>query len=528
MNRLARLLAALDASTRTTDKTAALVAHFRAAPEADRVWTVALLSGRAPRRTVGSGELRVWAAEAAAIPPWLFEEAYAAAGDLAETIAHLLPQPAAPQDIGLSDAMARIAALGVMTPEARKAAVLDLWAVLTPQDRFVFNKLLTGGFRAGVAQGLVIRALAEVTGLDGPTLAHRLAGRWDPATTRFADLVQGRDDHAQPYPFALAHPLEDPPETLGPLADWQAEWKWDGIRAQAIHRAGHWHLWSRGEDLMTERFPDLAPLARLIPEGTVIDGEIVVWDAATASPRPFAALQPRLGRKTVPARLLAEAPARLIGYDLMEWGGQDIRAMPLAERRALLDGLCDGLPRVAPMHASPRVTAQDWAGLAAARADARAAHAEGLMLKRLAAPYATGRKRGDWWKWKLDPMTVDAVMIYAQAGHGRRASLYTDFTFALKDGEALVPVAKAYSGLTDAEFAEISAWVRRNTLERFGPVRRVPPDLVFEIGFEAVQASPRHKSGVAVRFPRMIRWRRDKTAAQIDTLDALRALAAAP
>lgn len=525
MNRFARLLADLDATTRTSDKTAALAAYFRATPEPDRIRAIALLSGRSPRRSVTSAELRAWGAEVAAIPPWLFEESYAATGDLAETLAHLLPLPVAPQSLGLAAAMDRLASLAGQPVEARQAAVLDLWAVLPPEERFVFNKLLTGGFRAGVAQGLVIRALAEVTGLEPATLAHRLTGQWNPATTTLEELIAGRDDAAQPYPFALAHALEGAPETLGPATDWAVEWKWDGIRAQAIRRAGQWHLWSRGEEMMTARFPDLAILSRLVPDGTVIDGEIVVWDRAAALPRPFAALQPRIGRKTVPARLLAEAPARLIAYDLMEWGGQDIRAQPFASRRRLLDDLCAALPPGAPMQGSPLLAAPDWAAVAATRNTAREAQAEGLMLKRLAAPYATGRKRGDWWKWKLDPMTVDAVMVYAQAGHGRRAGLYTDFTLALRDGEALVPVARAYSGLTDAEFAEISAWVRAHTLERFGPVRRVPPTLVFEIGFEAVQASPRHKSGIAVRFPRLIRWRRDKTPDQIDTLDALRALA---
>lgn len=522
MNRLAELLAEMDATPRLSEKTAALAAYLASAPEPDRVWAIALLGGRAPRRVVPSPDLRRWGAEVAAIPDWLFEDCHAAAGDLAETLAHLLPLPDAPQARGLSETMTALARL--TAAEEKRAFVLEHWAVLTPEARFIFNKLLTGGFRAGVGAGLVTRALAQATGLDPAALQHRLMGRWDPANTPFASLISGMDDTAQPYPFALAHALATPPETLGPAADWAAEWKWDGIRAQAIVRAGQWHLWSRGEDLITDRFPDLAVLGSLVPQGTVLDAEVLAWDSNADRPLPFAALQRRIGRKTVGARLLAEVPARLLAYDLLEWQGADIRSQPFHTRRSQLERLCAMLPGDAPLAPSPLIAGADWAERAQARARADAQGAEGLMLKRLASPYAQGRKRGDWWKWKRDPMTVDVVMLYAQAGHGRRAGLYTDFTFAVRDGDALVPVAKAYSGLTDAEFAEISKWVRAHTLERFGPVRRVPPELVFELGFEGIQPSARHKSGVALRFPRMIRWRKDKPAAEIDTLDSLRAL----
>jgi DNA ligase-1 len=524
MKAFAALFNALDSTTKTAEKTAALAAYFRSAPVADRVWTIAILSGRRPKRGINSTELRLWAAEAAGIPLWLFEESYAVAGDLAETIARLLPPASATTAPDLDTTLRALIALSGKPAEARRAFVLAQWNSLGPDERFLFNKLLTGGFRMGVSQGLMTRALAQATGVDEATLAHRLMGKWDPAATSFAKLTEegGGETSARPYPFALASPLDEGPDTLGPFQDWLAEWKWDGIRGQLIARQGAFALWSRGEDLITDRFPEFATLSDFLPSGTVIDGEVVAWDGT--APLPFAALQKRIGRKTVSRKLLAEAPAHLLAYDLLEEEGHDLRSAPLAKRRDKLEALLGLLPTGLPISASPRVHAGTWAELAQERERARTHLAEGLMLKRFSSPYHTGRKRGDWWKWKVDPYSVDAVMIYAQAGHGRRANLFTDFTFAVRDGNDLVPFAKAYSGLNDAEFAKITAWIAKHTLERFGPVRRVVPELVFELGFEGIQESPRHKSGVALRFPRMLRWRQDKTVAEIDTLDSLKAL----
>jgi len=526
MKGFARLFTALDATTKTSVKTATLAGYFRSAPERDRVWTIALLSGRRPKRAATTGELREWAAEAADLPIWLLEESHAIAGDLAETIALLLPPATQLSDNSLTDWIERLAALAGEARDDRRRAVLAAWDSLGPVERLVFNKLITGGFRMGVSRGLMTRALAEATGVEPARLAHRLMGEWSAATLRFGDLLSeaGGADAARPYPFALASGLDMPPEDLGEAGDWIAEWKWDGIRGQIIRRAGVFALWSRGEELMTDRFPELAPLARHLPEGTVLDGEVLAWEGA--APLPFAALQKRIGRKTVPRSLLAEAPARFLAYDLLEFGGQDIRDRPLAARRAILQDMLATLPEGVPLGLSQALPPGTWADLAAARAGARDRQAEGLMLKRAGSPYHAGRKRGDWWKWKIDPYTVDAVMIYAQSGHGRRANLFTDFTFAVRDGDALVPFTKAYSGLTDAEFREITAWVRGHTLERFGPVRQVVPELVFEIAFEGIQESPRHKSGIALRFPRMLRWRRDKPVAEIDSLETLRTLLA--
>lgn len=530
MKAFAILFTALDETTKTGVKTEALASYFRSAPSQDAVWTIALLSGRRPKRSVTATELRIWAAKAAGIPLWLFEEAYAVVGDLAETIALVLPEAQNDSAPSLTVAMAGLMALTGQPTETREKAILAAWDSLPPDARFLFNKLITGGFRMGVSQGLMTRALALATGETETTLAHRLMGDWNPATTSFAALIAGDGgDGLAPYPFALASPLEAEVATLGAPTDWLAEWKWDGIRGQLIARKEGFALWSRGEELITDRFPEFAPLADFLPPGTVIDGEILVWGVGPQAdqPRPFADLQKRIGRKTVSRKLLTEAPARMLAYDLLELAGRDLRAVPLQERRAELGRLIADLPQGLPLGLSASVPFESWDDLSAIRATAREKMAEGLMLKAAASPYHVGRKRGAWWKWKLDPFAVDAVMIYAQSGHGRRATLFTDFTFAVRNGNDLVPFTKAYSGLTDAEFRQITTWVNKNTLERFGPVRRVPPELVFEIGFEGIQASTRHKSGIALRFPRMLRWRQDKGVADIDTLEGLRALLSA-
>ena len=537
MKRFAEMFTALDRTTSTGAKVAALAEYFRTAPEADRLWTVALMSGRRPRRAVTATRLRAWAAERAGIPPWLFEACYPVVGDLSETIALVLPAPSRHVARSLADWIGMLRGLALLDEDARKAAILDAWDSLPATERFVFNKLITGGWRMGVSARLMTRALAQATGIDEADLTHRLMGDWSPERITWTALIEVPDPAAaegRPYPFCLAHALDTPPGDLGPVDGWLAERKWDGIRGQLILRGGVRHLWSRGEELMTDRFPELAPLVDFLPPGTVIDGEVLAWDHDAGAPMPFARLQPRIGRKAVPKALLAQAPVIVMAYDLLEWQGEDLRAAPLSRRRALLEAalahLPPHLPPELPLRLSPRLTAAGWDDLARARDDSRAMGAEGLMLKRLVAPYHAGRRRGDWWKWKIDPLTIDAVMIYAQAGSGRRATLYTDFTFAVRDGPpddpTLVPFTKAYSGLTDAEFREITAWVRKNTTDRFGPVRAVRPEHVFEIAFEGIQASPRHKSGVALRFPRMARWRRDKPVAEANTLADLKALLA--
>jgi len=522
MKRFAALFTALDQTTKTSVKTDALAQYFREAPDQDKLWTIALLSGRRPRRAITTTKLREWAAERAGIALWLFEECYPVVGDLSETIALVLPPNTQDSDDSLTDWIMHLRSLDKLDEPLRKSAILAAWDRLGTTERFIFNKLITGGWRMGVSQKLMTRALAQASGIDEAELTHRLMGDWHPDKITFHALVEAPDPNAalsRPYPFYLAYQLETPPHELGPITDWLAERKWDGIRGQFIHRSGEHFLWSRGEELITERFPELAQLKDLLPDGTVIDGEVLAF--ADGAPLPFSRLQPRIGRKSVSKKLLAASPVILMAYDLLEWQGKDLRQAPLHQRRAELSAALAQLPSSAPLRLSADIAAPDWEALKAERARSREIGAEGVMLKRLDAPYLAGRKKGDWWKWKIDPLTIDAVMIYAQAGSGRRASLYTDFTFAVWRGNELVPFAKAYSGLTDAEFREITAWVRKNTTERFGPVRAVTPHHVFEIAFEGIQNSPRHKSGVALRFPRMLRWRKDKPAAQANTFEDL-------
>jgi DNA ligase-1 len=528
----ADLYDALDATTATTAKVDALTAYLAGAPAADAAWAVALLLGRRPKRLVRAPDLRRWAAEAAGVPDWLFEEAYAQAGDLAETISLLVPPADQPADArhSLAEVMEEaLLPLAGLPADVQRERLATAWRAHDGTARFLFNKLITGAFRVGVSDGLVVRALARAAGLQPETIAHRLMGQWTPSAEWYQRLVAADAsdaDWSRPYPFFLAYALDREPAELGDPADWQAEWKWDGIRAQLVRRRGHTFLWSRGEELLAGRFPEVETASAWLPDGTVLDGELLGW--RDGRPLPFAALQRRITRKTVGAALLREVPVRLVVYDCLEQDGRDVRAEPLAARRARAEQLVQALPTGAPILLSPLVPLAAWDGAIAVRDGARDRQAEGLMLKRRDSSYGVGRKAGDWVKWKVAPYTVDAVLVYAQAGHGRRAGLYTDYAFAVWDGDTLVPFAKAYSGLTDAEIRQVDRFIRAHTREKFGPVRTVEPQLVFELAFEGIQASPRHKSGVAVRFPRIARWRHDKPAAEADTLDTVKALLTAP
>lgn len=522
MKHFAELFKQLDQTTKTNAKVKALADYFGLVDDKDRMWTMALLSHRRPKRTVTTTLLRQWAAECADLPQWLFEESYHVVGDLAETIALVLPPAQQASQHSLTYWIDFVKSLGALEEVEKRQGVLEAWGQLSATERFVFNKIITGGLRIGVSQKLMVRALSQFTGQAESSLAHRLMGKWTPDNISFEALILSEnslDDISKPYPFYLAYQLEGEAKELGTPAEWQAEHKWDGIRGQLIVRDQQLFVWSRGEELVTNQFPEYSPLAQLLPNGTVIDGEILPFKDGT--PLSFQQLQTRLGRKNITKKILQTAPVILMAYDLLEHQGQDIRAQPLQERRRLLEAMVDQYPTNGLLRLSPIVSFEDWAMLREERSIAREKHSEGIMLKRLNSPYLSGRKRGDWWKWKVDPLTIDAVMIYAQRGHGRRANLFTDFTFAVWNGEQLVPFTKAYSGLTDKEFGEITAWVRKNTVDRFGPVRAVTPQHVFEIAFEGIQASKRHKSGVALRFPRISRWRKDKDLQSANTLEDL-------
>lgn len=554
MASFAALVVLLGTSTKTNDKLEALSRYFSEAPDPDKVWVIALFTGRKPKRAVTTTQLQEWCRELTGLPQWLFEESYHTVGDLAETIALLLPEPGGlmngqpSPDPSLAWYTQQLLILAKAEDVVKKQFIIEAWQQMSREERFVFNKLITGSFRIGVSQKMIVNALELSTGTPASIIAHRISGNWDPSSVPFSELLSdqgGRPDISRPYPFYLAYALEEEPHRLGKPAEWQAEWKWDGIRGELIKREGQLFVWSRGEELMTEKFPEYQIFADLLPEGTVLDGEIISLapNAQSAAdqtqpsapgaqsvsppfrPRPFAALQTRIGRKNITKRQLSEAPVGFIAYDLLEFEGQDWRERPLAERRKILEKIvADAASPV--LQLSPIIGFDTWDQLTAIRLQSRDQGSEGLMLKRKDAVYQVGRKRGDWWKWKIEPLVIDAVMIYAQKGHGRRSNLYTDYTFAVRDGDKLVSFAKAYSGLTDKELAEVDIFVKKNSLEKFGPVRTVRPELVFEIAFEGIAASARHKSGVALRFPRINRWRRDKSPEEINTLEDLQRMLA--
>ena len=525
MKAFADLYRRLDETTSTNRKIDAMVVYFRTAPPEDAIWSIRFLIGRKPRQVVPTRKLMEWAAELAGVSDWLFEASYDVVGDLAETITLLLPKASGSSDRPLHRWVEEhLLPLRGLDLEVQKKAVLAAWNRMDDVQRFVWNKLITGGFRVGVSQRLVVRALAQLSRIDAAAISHRLMGDWPPTADYYRQILSP-DTHdadiSRPYPFYLCYPLEGDPESLGPVKDWQIEWKWDGIRGQLIKRSGQVFIWSRGEELVTDKYPELKIAAASLPDGTVIDGEILAW--RKGRPMPFSELQRRISRKTVGKKLLQEAPVAFLAYDLLESDGRDIRQTALERRRAALSRVIAPLPGNR-IQISPVVAAGSWKAFAALQRQSRSRGVEGFVMKRFDSVYEVGRRRGSWWKWKIDPLSVDAVLIYAQRGHGRRAGLYTDYTFAVRQADGLVPFAKAYSGLSDAEIRQVDRFIQRNTVERFGPVRAVTPRLVFEIAFEGIQKSTRHKSGVAVRFPRIARWRRDKTVEEADTIDTLTAL----
>ncbi|WP_298155401.1 ATP-dependent DNA ligase [Flavobacterium sp.] len=529
MKNFANLIKALDSSNKTSVKVDALTEYFRHASDEDKVWTIAILSHRRPPRPVNTTLLRLWANELAAIPLWLFEESYHIVGDLAETIALIIPATKAHSDKSLSEYLHEMIALKAKTDEQKREYLHENWLALNYYERFVFTKLITGSFRIGVSQKLMTRALSKATGVDEDALAYKLMGNWNPGTITFQELIldeKSSDYLSKPYPFYLAYQIEGDVAALGHPEEWAVEHKWDGIRSQTIVRDGEVYVWSRGEELVTDKYPEFQSFVGVIPDGTVIDGEILPFPNGEIG--TFNDLQTRIGRKTVSKDLLAKTPVVIKAYDLLEWEGRDLRESAYDERRQLLEQLLDNVKgRGLPLLLSESVVMDSWDKITAERLRAREMRSEGLMIKRRNSAYQVGRKKGDWWKWKIEPLVIDAVLTYAMRGSGRRANLFTDYTFALwqthEDGKReLVTFAKAYSGLTDAEFRKVDDWIKKNTLERFGPVRSVTPQLVFEIGFEGIALSKRHKSGVATRFPRILRWRMDKKIEDANSIDDLK------
>lgn len=544
MKAFSELYQTLDQTTSTNAKVAAMSVYFAEASARDAAWAVYFLSGRRLKRLVGAARLREWVIDLSELPAWLVEDTYASVGDLAETIALLLSRPNDDLDtLSLADWVEhRLLPLRGKEAEEQRPLVTGWWHGQSYESCYIVTKLLTGALRVGVSQTLLARAVAEHASLDRAVILHRLMGEWTPDADYWNALVAEDDGQAalsRPFPFCLASPLEEHPETLGKRGDWLAEWKWDGIRSQLIRRGGETFLWSRGEELIGERFPEITAIAEHLADGTVLDGEILGWNADGVM--PFAELQRRIGRKNVSKKLLVDVPCLFLAYDLLEHRGEDVRDKTLSRRRSLLeetvgsalDAMAEATPTPvdgtrARLGLSSTLGGSSWSELESLREDSRQRGVEGLMLKSVDSHYATGRKRGAWWKWKIDPYTVDAVMIYAQAGHGRRANLFTDYTFAVWDGDKLVPFAKAYSGLDNQEINQLDKWIRRHTRERFGPVRSVEPVHVFELAFEGINLSSRHKSGIAVRFPRIVRWRHDLAPSDADSLDSVKRLITSP
>ncbi|MCB7482159.1 ATP-dependent DNA ligase [Christiangramia sediminis] len=528
MKAFADLIKTLDSTNKTTLKVAALTEYFKNTAPKDKVWTIAILSHRRPPRPVNTTLMREWASELAKIPLWLFEESYHIVGDLAETIALVIPPAEDSTEKSLNQFLQEIIELKRKPEEEKKEYLFKNWLNLNYYERFVFTKLITGSFRIGVSQKLMTRALSKATDIDEDILAYKMMGNWEPSKITFKKLILEENEEdflSKPYPFYLAYAIEGEPQELGDVSEWSAEHKWDGIRSQVIIRNDELFVWSRGEELVTDKYPEFEAFVEAIPNGTVIDGEILPFPKGDIG--TFKDLQTRIGRKNISKKLLEKTPVILKAYDILEWEGEDIRETAFGDRRKILEKLySDVASEELPLHLSESISFNSWEEAAVERENSREVKSEGLMLKRYDSPYLVGRRKGDWWKWKVDPLTIDAVLTYAMRGHGRRSNLFTDYTFGLWDKEKgeLVTFAKAYSGLTDKEFRSLDAWIKKNTLERFGPVRSVTPHHVFEIAFEGIAESKRHKSGVATRFPRILRWRTDKKIEEANTLEDLKAL----
>jgi len=529
MKQFSELISAIEITNKTNAKIEALVNYFKVAPDKDKLWLIALFTGKRPSRPVKTTLMKQWCMEITELPEWLFLESYSTVGDLGETIALLLPDPKNQIDLTLSAWMSQLKTLKPKSESEKKKYVLEAWNGLKQQERLIFNKLIGGSFRIGVSKKTLVNALAKLTEIDANQLMHSIIGNWDIDTISFDELINGSHinyDNSKPYPFCLAYALEKELPELGEPKDWIVEQKWDGIRGQIVKRNNEIYIWSRGEELVTEQFPELVETISKFKYDFVIDGEILAMK--DNSVLLFNDLQKRLNRKNVTKKLLDDVPVGFYIYDILECNDEDIRVKPMIVRRSILEELFHSIEPQHNLKLSFLVDFNSWDDLYPIRENSRAINSEGLMLKQKASPYHTGRKKGDWWKWKVDPLTIDAVMIYAQKGSGRRSSKYTDYTFAVKKEDKLVTVAKAYSGLTDKEITEISRWVNKNAIEKFGPVRTVKPELVFEIAFEGIAFSKRHKSGVALRFPRIKRWRKDKPVEEIDTIENVKKLITAP
>lgn len=527
MKRLTDTIQKIDQTNSSKLKIEALENYFRTEKESEKIFCVALFTGKKPKGVVRSAQLRTWAAEISGLPEWLFEETYHIVGDLAETIAKILLSSTNEKRTdtqSLETIFNQLQELKSSTEEKKRKYVTEMWAVLNDKERFVFNKMLTGGFRIGVSQKMMTKALSQVINKEESEISYHLMGNWDPLKINFNGLFFSKEDKANkahPYPFCLAHPLVNEVSSLGSPEDWCAEYKWDGIRGQLIYRQGELFLWSRGEELITHQFPEFESIKNTFSDHFVIDGEILVKRKGAI--QPFTDLQKRLGRKSPGKKTISDYPAHFIAYDILEYNDLNLCSHPLKTRKKVLNDLLSPSPNDL-ISISTTIHFDHWTTLEKARSNARTIGTEGLMLKNYRSIYTAGRKTGSWWKWKIDPFTIDVVMVYAMRGHGRRANLFSDYTFALWEKGELLTVTKAYSGLTDKEMKEVDQFIKKNTIEKFGPVSSVAPEMVFEIAFDGLMKSSRHKSGFALRFPRIKRIRHDKSAKEANSLEDLEKL----
>jgi DNA ligase-1 len=524
MQRFTNLYFTLDEATKTAGKVEAVKRYFAEAPPDDAAWALWFLIGDKIKRTVPTAKLKEWASLAAGIPGWLIDECNEAVGDVAETIALLLPAAdGVSSPLGLRAAVeGRLLLFQDDVETSLRDSILGTWREMDDRQRLVWNKMITGDLRVCISRQSIIRTLGELAGLESTVISHRLMGPWEPTEKFFRWLFspdRGDTDVSRPCPLQLAFPLDELPETLGDRRQWCAEWLRDGIRAQVVKRGGMAFIWSRSGELLGRTFPELVDAAATLPDGTVSDGEILPWK--DGSPLPFSLLQKRIMRQSPTRKILEEIPVIFMAFDLLESQGKDIRTEPLRNRRAELERILGQRGFEGRLRLSEILKDATWEDLTARRRECRAVQAEGLMLKNLDSPYEAGRHRGSWWKWKIEPHTIDAILIYARPGQAGRTDLFTDYTFGLWRRGDLVPVARACSGLTDEEIERIDAFIRQNTLEKFGPLRSVSPQLVFEIAFDSIETSARHKSGLTLRSPRIVKWK-DKPPEEAGTLYALK------
>ena len=531
LNKFAKLFFDLDSNNSNNKKIDLLINYFLSNSALNNSWTIFLLIGKSNKRFISGKSLREYYSIIYKLPIWLIDICHQKVGDSAEVISLLLSNKIdkKSKDISLNNLIKnKLPELLKISEEEKVEMIKYYWEIIPKENLLVFNKILTGSFRIGVSKGLVRKSLSKMLNMDESIISHRLMGQFIPSAKTYNFIISKKFHQKElgykPYPFQLANPLDIQVKDLN-LDDYQFEWKYDGIRGQIVKRRKNITIWTRGEELVNNSFPELVNLISLINDDFVIDGEILIWNSKKDCPDDFGLLQKRIRRNSPSNKILKDLPISFITYDLLELNGKDLRENILSIRREILEKLYSSWkekstdPYFHKLKITKLIKVFDWYDIEKKKNNSRSLNTEGLVIKNKNSKYLPGRKRGNWWKYKVDPMQLDAVLIYAKGGSGKRADLYTDYSFALWKDKELTKFANAYSGLTNEEIKELDKWIRKNTLNKFGPVRSVKPFFVFEISFENIQFSSRHKSGIAVRFPRITKWRKDKNIHEADTLE---------